>query len=77
MTTDNFSKRLREEMARRKWTQTELAKQSGVPQTTISALYRGTSEPTLSTAAKIAAALGLTLDELACNDDSEPLAAAC
>lgn len=75
MTTDKFSELVRLEMARRKWTQTELAKQSGVAQTTISAIYRGTSEPTLSTAAKIAKALGISLDELA--SDDEPLAAAC
>lgn len=70
MATDKFSELVRLEMAQRKWTQTELAKQSGVPQTTISAIYRGTSEPTLSTAVKIAKTLEISLDELANNAET-------
>lgn len=47
-----------------KLTQNELSKKTGIIQQTLSKYERGTIIPQIDTAAKIAAALGVSLDEL-------------
>lgn len=49
----------------RKLTQRQLANACGIHRVTLSCIERGVYTPTLETAAKLAAALGCTLDELA------------
>jgi transcriptional regulator with XRE-family HTH domain len=49
----------------RGWNQVQAAKQLGVSQALVSAYLRGEREPLLSTAARIAGVLGLSLDPLA------------
>lgn len=45
-------------------TQTELGDQVGVKQTTISQFEKGSRKPSLSTAKKIAAVLGINVEEI-------------
>jgi transcriptional regulator with XRE-family HTH domain len=69
-----FGKRLKRIRERRGWTQRELADQSGVPYETIYRVERGThQEPRVSVAARLARALGVSLDVLAgvYDDESE------
>ena len=56
----NFSELLRSHRLRAGWTQEELADKSGVSTHAINALERGRRLPRLSSAARLAAALGLT-----------------
>jgi transcriptional regulator with XRE-family HTH domain len=56
---------IRAKRMKKRWTQLELAKVSGVPQCTISQLERGNRKyPTYETIRKIAKALDLTLEEI-------------
>ena len=48
----------------RGWTQAQLASASGVPRPTVATLESGSANPTLGVLARVAAALGVTLDEL-------------
>lgn len=48
----------------RGWSQTRLARESGVSQTYISDLEAGKSAPTLPLAKRLAVALGVTMDDL-------------
>jgi len=69
-------KRIREQCG---WSPSELAERSGVPYETIYRVERGThQEPRVSIAAKLARALGVSLDVLAgvYDEESELLAAA-
>jgi transcriptional regulator with XRE-family HTH domain len=69
-----FGERLKRIREKRGWTQMELANQSGVPYETIYRVERGThQEPRVSIAAKLARALGVSLDVLAgvYDEDSE------
>jgi len=55
----------------RGWTEYELAKNSGVPQSTISTWYRRRQVPTIDNLSKICAAFGITLSSfLAEGDDA-------
>lgn len=56
--------RIKEMRRKKKITQVELAKISGVRQTTISAAETGVNQPTTTTVALIASALGCTVAEL-------------
>ena len=55
---------LRDVRRKKKLTQTELAEKSGILQQNISNYETGFKSPTLESAAKIADALGVSLDEL-------------
>lgn len=57
---------------RRVASQVVLARQTGIPQTTISALVRGVQKASLEQAFKLAQALGLSLDYLADDTLEEP-----
>lgn len=46
------------------WSQAQLQRASGVPQTTISAIERGVMIPTVTVAYALAKAIGCTIDEL-------------
>ncbi len=61
-----FGERLRQLREARGWSQRELAERSGVPYFTIYRCERGThDEPRVGMAAKLARALGVSLDVLA------------
>jgi|RhiMethySRZTD1v2_1073278.scaffolds.fasta_scaffold655966_3 transcriptional regulator with XRE-family HTH domain len=74
-----FGERLKRIREQRGWSPSELAERSGVPYETIYRVERGThQEPRVSIAAKLARALGVSLDVLAgvYDEESELLAAA-
>jgi transcriptional regulator with XRE-family HTH domain len=60
-----FGERLRELRVAKGMNQTELADAAGVSQNGLSQWERGEREPSLAMAAKLAAALDVSLDELA------------
>jgi transcriptional regulator with XRE-family HTH domain len=60
----SFGERLKAAREQLGWTQPGLADRSGVPVGTIRDYEQGRREPLLSTAQKLADALGVTLDEL-------------
>lgn len=62
--TRTFAANLRRLREQRGWMQADLADRSGAHQTTISAVERGSSRPTLDTAAALAAALEASLDAM-------------
>ena len=53
-------------------TQAELAAASGLNRVTIAKYETGRQEPTVANAAKIASALGVTVDELIGKDEKRP-----
>lgn len=57
----NRLKILRED---RRWSQPKLSFESGIPQTTISAVERGVIVPSVQAAAKLADALDCTIEDL-------------
>lgn len=58
----------------RGWTEYELAKNSGVPQSTISSWYRKNQMPTIQNLHKICVGLGVTLSQFFAEDsDAAPL----
>lgn len=61
-----FGKRLRfyRQQKKKPMTQKDLERESGIPQTTISDWENDKSEPTASDIVKLAAALGVTVNEL-------------
>jgi transcriptional regulator with XRE-family HTH domain len=74
-----FGQRLKAIREKRGWSQSELAERAGVPYETIYRVERGThQEPRVSIAAKLALALGVSLDVLAglYGDDRTPAAVA-
>lgn len=71
-----FAEKLRVAMAIKGWTQSKLSNESGVAQTTISPLCLGKTEPKLSTAMRLAKALGVEITELLPDDEEEEQAAA-
>ena len=60
----HLGQRIRELRVRRNWTQDALAERAGVSKAMLSKVERGENNPTLVVAAKIAAALGLTMSQL-------------
>ena len=60
----HLGRRIHELRLRRDWTQDALAERAGVSKAMISKVERGENNPTLVVAAKIAAALGLTMSQL-------------
>jgi transcriptional regulator with XRE-family HTH domain len=64
LTKQQFGKRLYNLMLGKGWTQSELARQSGLPRDSISVYVRGRSLPTPASLSALAAALGVTSDEL-------------
>lgn len=63
--------RVREE---RGWTQQQLAQRAGVKQPRIAEIERGNANPTLLTMSRIAQALGVTVDRLLVDSDSDSVA---
>ena len=59
-----FAEKLRVAAARANLNQSQLSRASGISQTGISGVWHGRSEPTLETAAKLARALGVKVDDL-------------
>lgn len=57
-------KKLQHYREQRNWSQTRLAEKSGVSQTYISELEAGKKQPTIPIIKKLAAALGVTVQEL-------------
>lgn len=55
---------------KRGWTEYQLAKRSGLPQSTISSWYRKNMIPTIPSLEKICTAFGITLSQLFAEDDS-------
>jgi transcriptional regulator with XRE-family HTH domain len=70
MSFSNNLKRLRTE---RDMTQTELAAQAGIRESDVIRYERGNNMPRVETAVKLAAALGVTVDDLIGNPQPEPL----
>lgn len=64
LTKQQFGKRLYNLMLGKGWTQSELARQSGLPRDSISVYVRGRSLPTPASLSALATALGVTSDEL-------------
>lgn len=64
LTRQQFSKRLYDLMVSRHWTQSELARQAGLPRDSISTYIRGKSFPSPLSLQKLADAFGLEPDEL-------------
>jgi len=62
--TDNIAKRIGSERMALAMTQSELAKLIGTYQPVVSMWESGNQEPSLSSAAKLATALGVTIDYL-------------
>lgn len=54
---------------KRKWSEYDLAKHSGLSQSTISTWYRKNQIPTIQTLDKVCAGLGITLSQFFAEDD--------
>jgi transcriptional regulator with XRE-family HTH domain len=65
ITMEPFASLVIAAMERRGWDQPQLAERSGVSQSSISRMLNGQQAPKLDSAAKLAKALDLSLDELA------------
>lgn len=63
-------KKINDERLRRNWSEYTLAKNSGIPQSTISTWYRKSMQPTIASLEKICAGFGITLHEFFCDEDS-------
>lgn len=59
----DVSERIERMMKQRKWSIYRLGKESGVPQSTLSHIFRNDSEPTISTLESICKGLGISLVE--------------
>lgn len=59
--TTDFRDKLEAELARRGWTQQELARRSGVHFVTINRILRSSQTPTIDVAERLAKAVGLGL----------------
>ncbi|MDY4971197.1 MAG: helix-turn-helix transcriptional regulator [Lachnospiraceae bacterium] len=57
---------------KRNWSEYELSRRSGLPQTTINTWYRKQQIPTLPSLEKLSEAFGITLSELLA-DDNDPM----
>ena len=68
MTQSAFGRRLKILMADRGMTATELAERSGITRQMVTNYVHGSAIPGLSTACKMASALGVSVDDLADGD---------
>ena len=64
LTKQEFGKRLYKLMLAKGWNQSELARQAGLPRDSVSVYIRGRSLPTPSSLQSLAAAFGLSTEEL-------------
>ena len=69
----DVSERIKQMMEQRGWTIYRLGKESGLPQSTLSHIFRKDSEPTLSTLETICEAFNVTLGEFFSESDEEPI----
>ncbi len=67
----NVLKRIEEERIKRQWTEYTLAKNSGIPQSTISTWNRKQLEPSIASIEKICSGLGLSLAQFFSDDSVE------
>lgn len=68
---DGFGGRMKYALIKRKMTQAELSRQTGISKEFITKIINGLSYPTITTAVKIADALGVSLDWLAGRDEPD------
>ena len=61
---ERFGNNLRAERSRRRWTQYDLANESGVPQPSIKCYELAENVPSVEAACKLADAFGMTVDDL-------------
>ena len=66
-----FGRAVRAQRVTRGWSQERLAAEAGLDRTYISGLERGVRNPALSTQERIAAALGVTVQELVAQAEGE------
>ena len=69
----NVTERIERLMSQRNWSVYRLAKESGVPQSTLSHVFRKDSEPTISTLESICKTFGITLGEFFADGEFVPL----
>jgi len=69
----DVSERIEKLMGRRNWSIYRLGKASGLPQSTLSHVFRKDSEPTISTLETICKAFGITLGEFFADGELVPL----
>ena len=69
----DVSERIKQMMEKRGWTIYRLGKESGLPQSTLSHIFRKDSEPTLSTLETICEAFHVTLSEFFSESEGEPI----
>ncbi len=67
-----FSEKLFAKLAEVEISQSELARRSGVPQSTVSAYMLGTNKPSWAHVQALAKALGITCNELTDDDPPAP-----
>jgi transcriptional regulator with XRE-family HTH domain len=72
MTEETLAMRLKRLRERAGLSQPQLAQRAGVPLSTLRGWEQGRREPSLGAAAKLARAMGITLDELAGLSRSDP-----
>lgn len=75
LTKAQFGKRVYTLMLKKGWHQSELARRADLPRDAVSIYVRGRSYPTPKNLAKLAAALGVSPDELLPNHASEAIEA--
>ncbi len=68
----NVLKRIEQMRLARKWSEYELGRRAGLPQTTINTWYRKQQTPTLYSLDKLSEAFGITLSELLA-DKNDPV----
>lgn len=68
----NVLERIEQIRLSRNWSEYELSRRSGLPQTTINTWYRKQQIPTLPSLEKLSEAFGITLSELLA-DDNDPV----
>lgn len=62
--------KIRSLMQQRGWTEYQLAKQSGVPQSTLNSMFRKNNQPTLPTLENLCQAFGISLAEFFAEDQA-------
>lgn len=69
----DVTERIEQYMSQRGWTAYRLRKETGLAQSTLSHVFKGDSEPTISTLEVICSAFGITLAEFFCDGEFVPL----